>query len=130
MDKGIKTFEFYKGKIRKRINLFSNKISYVNLLSVYDMLICERMAKSLVVKLINEGFERRKAITVAENSCLSTLCLTDENAQSIFENTADLMKKLTAEDVLFIVKEYNTLRKEYMGFDEFNNEQLECIKKN
>lgn len=130
MDKNIKPFEFYKGKIRKRINLFNNKVSYINLLSVYEMLICERMAKSLVVKLINEGFERRQAITVAENACLSTLCLTDEKAQNIFDNTTELMKELTAEDVLSIVKEYNMLRKEYMGFDEFNNEQLDYIKKN
>lgn len=130
MDTSIGTFEVYKGKIRKRINLFGEKKTYVNLLSVYDMLICERMAKSLVTKLINEGFERIKAMTVAENACLSLMCLTDEFSDAVFSDVDSLMRTLTSEDVLAVVNEYNLLRKKYMGFDELDNVELEYVKKN
>lgn len=130
MEKLNRPFEVYKGKIRRQISLFDNEKVYINLLSVYDMLLCERMAKTFVVRLINEGFERRQAITVAENACLSTMCLTDKNTEPIYLDADQLMRKLTAEDVLMIVKEYNLLRKDYMGFDELNSIEFENEKKN
>ncbi len=130
MDTNIVTFEMYKGKIRKQISLLDEKKKYVNLLSVYDMLVCERMAKSLITKLINEGFERVEATTVAENACLSLMCLTDEFFSPVFSDVDSLMRTLTSEDILKVVNEYNLLRKEYMGFDRLNNIELENIKKN
>ena len=130
MEKDTKPFEVYKGKVRRQINLLKNKKAYINLLSVYDMLLCERMSQTLILKLINEGFERNQAITVAENACLSVMCLTDYNSYPIFNNTTDLINSLTAEDMLCIVKEYNSLRKDYLGFDVLNNFEVEQIKKN
>lgn len=126
----IKPFEVYKGKIRKAINLPQNKKAYVNLLSVYDMLICERMSKSLILKLINDGVERSQATKVAENACLSVMCLTDHNSLPLFDNTKDLMNSLSAEDMLCIVKEYSELRKDYLGFDLLDEKELEQVKKN
>lgn len=56
MRKNVKPFEVFKGKIRRQISLLKNKKAYINLLSVYDMLLCERLAQTLVLKLINDGF--------------------------------------------------------------------------
>lgn len=100
------------------------------MLSVYDMLLCERLAQTLVLKLINEGFERTQAKTVAENACLSLMCLTDYNSCSIFNDTSELINTLTAEDMLCVVKEYASLRKDYLGFDILNDVEIEKVKKN
>ena len=130
MEKNVKPFEVFKGKIRLQINLLKNKKAYVNLLSVYDMLLCERLAQTLVLKLINEGFERTQAKTVAENACLSLMCLTDYNSYPIFNDTSELINTLTAEDMLCVVKEYASLRKDYLGFDVLNDFEIEKVKKN
>lgn len=130
MKNSSKPFEVFKGKIRRQINLLKNRKAYVNLLSVYDMLLCERLAQTLILKLINEGFERNQAKTVAENACLSLMCLTDYNSYPIFDDTSNLINTLTAEDMLCVVREYNSLRKDYMGFDVINNFEMEEIKKN
>ena len=130
MEKNVKPFEVFKGKIRRQINLLKNKKAYINLLSVYDMLLCERLAQTLVLKLINEGFERTQAKTVAENACLSLMCLTDYNSYPIFNDTSELINTLTAEDMLCVVKEYALLRKDYLGFDVLNDFEIEKLKKN
>lgn len=123
-------FEVYKGKIRRRISLLGKEKVYINLLSVYDMLLCERSAKTLMLKLLNEGFERPQATTVAENACLCAMCLTDANFEPIFTDTSELMEKLTAEDILAVVRAYNALRKDYLGFDELSLAELDSLKKN
>ncbi len=124
------SYEVFKGKIRQKITLFENEKVYINLLSVYDMLLCERMAKTVMLRLINEGFERPQALTVAENACLCVMCLTDATCDPIFTDAFELMEKLTAEDVLAVVRAYNVLRKEYLGFDELTYAELESLKKN
>ena len=130
MEKSTKPFEVFKGKVRRQINLLKNKKAYINLLSVYDMLLCERLSQTLALKLINEGFERTQATTVAENACLSIMCLTDYNSYPIFDDTTDLINSLTAEDMLAIVKEYDLLRKDYLGFDVMDDFSMKKLKKN
>ena len=130
MTQEIRPFEVYKGKIRRKIKLSQDEKVYMNLLSVYDMLLCERMAKTLVLKLLNEGFERPQATSVAENACLCVMCLTDANFEPLFTDTSELMEKLTAEDILAVVRAYNALRKDYLGFDELSPAVLDSVKKN
>ena len=130
MKSEINPFEVYKGKVRRLVSLPQNKKVYVNLLSVYDMLLCEKMAQILALKLINEGFEKSQATTVAENACLSLMCLTNNDSLPLFENTKDLMDSLTAEDMLCVVKEYSSLRRDYLGFDLLDEIKLEQVKKN
>lgn len=122
-------FDIYKGKIRRKIVLSQNLTAFINLLSVYDMLLCERMAKILTIDLINDGFDKIHAQTAAENACLCTLCLSDEFSEPLFTDTQLLMKTLSAEDMLLVVKEYCSLRKDYMGFDKLDNIELESLKK-
>ena len=130
MEKNVKPFEVFKGKIRRQINLLKNKKAYVNLLSVYDMLLCERLSQTLVLKLINEGFEQTQAKTVAENACLCLMCLTDYNSYPIFAETSELINTLSAEDMLCVVKEYASLRKDYLGFDFLDDAEVKKVKKN
>lgn len=130
MNKIARPFEVFKGKIRRQIILFKNKKTYINLLSVYDMLLCEKISQTLTLKLINQGFDKDHATTVAENASLSTMCLTDYNSNPIFDNTSDLLNSLTPEDMLCVVKEYNLLRKDYLGFDSLNEVEFDCLKKN
>lgn len=130
MDKCETFFEVFKGKIRRPVSLLKSKKAYVNLLSVYDMLICEKLAQTLTLKLVNEGFEQKQALTVAENACLCLMCLTDYNSYPIFEDTTELINRLTAEDMLCVVKEYRALRKDYLGFDVVDDFSLEKLKKN
>lgn len=130
MAEKTKPFEIFKGKIRRPISLLKNKKAYINLLSVYDMLLCERLSQTLILKLINDGFERTQAITISENACLSTMCLTDYHSYPIFDNTTDLINSLTPEDMLCVVKEYDALRKDYLGFDILNDFEIKKLKKN
>ena len=130
MTKIARPFEVFKGKIRRQIILFKNKKTYINLLSVYDMLLCEKISQTLTLKLINQGFDKDHATTVAENASLSAMCLTDYNSNPIFDNTSDLLNSLTPEDMLCVVKEYNLLRKDYLGFDSLNEVEFDCLKKN
>lgn len=130
MNDNFNSFETFKGKIRKQINLLKNKKVYLNLLSVYDMLLCERLSQTLSIKLLNDGFDKKQATAVAENACLCLMCLTDYNSKPIFNNTSDLINTLTAEDMLCVVKQYYELRKNYLGFDILSDCELENLKKN
>lgn len=130
LDKAVKEFEVYKGKIRRQVSLRKNKRVYINLLSVYDMLVCEKMAQTLTLKLINDGFEREKAAPVAENACLCVMSLTDYSFNPIFNNTKELMTTLTPEDMLTVAREYSALRRDYVGFDVLGSFEIEQLKKN
>lgn len=130
MEKEVKEFEVHKGKIRRQVSLRKNKRAYINLLSVYDMLVCEKMAQTLTLKLINDGFEREKAAPVAENACLCVMSLTDYSFNPIFNNTNELMTTLTPEDMLTVAREYSALRRDYVGFDVLGSLEIEQLKKN
>lgn len=128
MAKSSKSFEVFKGKVRRQIDLLKNKAVYINLLSVSEMILCEKYSRILISELVNEGFEQNKAVMLAENACLGWMCLTDCDSCRIFENTTKLMSALTSEDMLFVAKVYKSLRRDYLGFDVLNDSEFERIK--
>lgn len=119
----------FKGSLRKPIDIL-NKSLYIKLLSVYEMMLCESTAQSLVIKFINEGLERSKAQSVAENICLCMMCLYNEDGSQVFSDVESVMVDFTPDELLLVINEYEKFRKEHMGFDKFNDQAFEMLKKN
>ena len=126
---GQENIRLYNGKLRKPIKIV-NKTYYIKLLSVYEMLLCDRLSQSLVIKFINEGSERIKAQSIADNLCLCMMCLVDDKDNQIFDNTEAIMDAFTSDELVAVINKYNEFRKEYMGFDELNEENFQMLKKN
>lgn len=119
----------FKGSLRKPIDIL-NKALYIKLLSVYEMMLCESTAQSLVIKFINEDIERNKAQSIAENICLCMMCLYNEDGDQVFSDVESVMVDFTPDELLLVINEYEKFRKEHMGFDKFNDQAFEMLKKN
>lgn len=127
MDK--ENIKLHNGKLRKPIKIL-DKVYYIKLLSVYEMLLCERLAQSLVVKFINEGSERISAQSIADNLCLCMMCLVNDKDEQVFNNTKIIMNTFTSDELVLVIDKYNEFRKEYMGFEDLNEESIQLLKKN
>lgn len=117
------------GKVKKIINILGRTM-YIKLLSVYEMMLCEKLAKNLVIDLINQGFDRTHARAVSDNVCLCMMCLVNENNGQIFTDPMSLMQDFHADELAAVALEYKLLRESMMGFDVLNSTTLEGLKKN
>ena len=115
--------------IREPIELLSG-IFYINLMSVYEAILCESESRTLVEKLIADGADQRISKSVTENAALASFCLYDKNDNRVFKDAFNALSVLTPEELLRIANKYNEIQKRFLSFDKLTPKMLYKLKKN
>ena len=108
----------------------SGKSLGIKLLSVYDFLRCEVMYKNLVIRLVEQGMDKKICENVCEKACVVSMCLYNEKNERVFTDGLSVLRGMTPEELQKIYNEYTRLNKKVIHFNSITSGILEKVRTN